>query len=1223
MGTIENTIEIEIKDAKSSVQELISSLEELTTTINKSINSTETNKMKQNVDSSINKINILKKTISFGAIAVGLRQGFNLVKDIAEANIDLIETNNLFEVSMGKVVDEYGNLDTEASKYYIKAMAFQDEMNEKLGTNKSELKQYQAMYYSMLKSQGINKDASYLMSESLTKAGYDIASLYNLEINEAMEKIQSGLAGQIEGLRQIGIDVSESSLSKILNDVGITDRSVQQLSYAEKEVARYIAIMEQAGQAQGDFAKTFESPANQIRVFKNQLLELKQVAGSFIVNTFGNIIVYVNAVVMTIKEVLKSLASLFGYDLDTSNSNSSVGSVVDDIDDGLDSAVDKAKELKKQLMGFDEINNIAPETSSNSNSSGTITGIDDKLLNALTEWDNKMSSISGKAQEIRDKMLEWLGFHRTDEGGWELNEGLTNMEKLLDVVKTIGIAIGTWKVSSTITDLMKNLGLINQTQSFKIAFGLTLLLTGIYAQYKGTEHLLNGDADLFTILQTLLGTAGGTFGIVNLINATRYGKLLNLGQKLQIGLGVMMLIQGMQVAITGISEGDITKQILGALQSGFGGFLIGNSIGGLKFGLKVALVITIATIAIELAGAILKDDALNEVIENTKELSSAIEESNNSYKERIETIDDSVNSQITELEYAKKLKEQLEKIVDENGNVKKGYEERADYILGELNTALGTEYKRNGKVIDSYKEMKNEIDKVIEEKKKKIQLEALEEKYKEALKKQIEDTENLTKAQDNYNKALEEYEEWRQNSNPLMTGTYEFVMHEKALKDAEEQLNNMKQTAEETTNEVAKYESLLTLNTINTSEEISAELTGMGQDVLINMVNIAKSSTSQFLEELEKYSPAVQASLMAQTETLDQTSPQVIEKWKQLAENSSAEFMNGIAKAEPSVQAQVLASITTVNNLTPNMKTAWSNLAQQSETKFTEAINQIPVDARGAILNSITQTNGLTSKTANAWAQLAIDSRNEYNIALSTLPEDTRKKIQSAVKAINSQKSSAKSAGKNVAKEVSSGLNTINGKSIGQSIISGVASGIRVGGKSVGLSGAISSVVSSITGLFKNMLGIHSPSKVMAELSQYIPEGIAKGIEDNAYQTIKPVENIASGITEAFSTNVHIPNIMKELNDGIKINPKDYSVNTNQFIDYGRINGEISTQSNVTLSSNLTEEVREAVIEGMRNSTVQVEIEAKTDDGVIVKKSIKGINDYVIQTGELPFAIPV
>src|SRR5699024_3258554 len=124
----------------------------------------------------------------------------------------------------------------------------------------------------------------------------------------------------------------------------------------------------------------------------------------------------------------------------------------------------------------------------------------------------------------------------------------------------------------------KNLGLINQTQSFKIAFGLTLLLTGIYAQYKGTEHLLNGDADLFTILQTLLGTAGGTFGIVNLINATRYGKLLNLGQKLQIGFGIMLALQGIQVIADGIKENDIQKQIIGALELGIASFSVVGSV---------------------------------------------------------------------------------------------------------------------------------------------------------------------------------------------------------------------------------------------------------------------------------------------------------------------------------------------------------------------------------------------------------------------------------------------------------------------------------------------------------------------------------------------------------------------------------------------------------------------------------------------------------------------
>src|SRR5699024_1661962 len=147
-------------------------------------------------------------------------------------------------------------------------------------------------------------------------------------------------------------------------------------------------------------------------------------------------------------------------------------------------------------------------------------GIDQRLLDALTGYDNMMDSISNKATEIRDKMLEWLGFERNDDGTWRLKEGLTNFEKILDVAKTIGVAIGTWKVSSAVTNLLKNLGILKGKQNFQLAFGITLLATGIFAQYKGTKHLLDGDIDLFTLLETFLGTASGAFGIVSILKAT-------------------------------------------------------------------------------------------------------------------------------------------------------------------------------------------------------------------------------------------------------------------------------------------------------------------------------------------------------------------------------------------------------------------------------------------------------------------------------------------------------------------------------------------------------------------------------------------------------------------------------------------------------------------------------------------------------------------------------
>ena len=450
--------------------------------------------------------------MNFGGIYLGVRKAWSVIKDVASANIDMIEANNLFEVSMGKVVDQYGNLNESASEYYTRALKFQNEMNERLATNRSELMKYQAMYFSMFKSQGIDKESSYKMSENLTKAGYDIASLYNLTVDEAMTKIKSGIAGQVEPLRTIGIDISESALTKVIRNAGISDRSVQQLSYAEKEVARYISIIEQAGQAQGDFAKTFEQPANQIRVFKNQLLELKQVAGAFITNTFGGIIVYANAIIMTIKEIIKSFATLLGYDLTSGGTNLSETMGVDDLNAGLSSGIGKAKELKKQLMGFDEINNIEPQNKSGGSGGGVTGGIDNKLLESLKEWENRMGTLTGKAQQIRDKMLEWLGFKRDDDGTWKLGEGYTKLELIKDIVIAIGLGILGWKMKNFIADLIKAIikagGLLGIVKSLKTQLGGAIGMISIYFYIDGLKGLLDGELTKENLMKAFGSSVG-------------------------------------------------------------------------------------------------------------------------------------------------------------------------------------------------------------------------------------------------------------------------------------------------------------------------------------------------------------------------------------------------------------------------------------------------------------------------------------------------------------------------------------------------------------------------------------------------------------------------------------------------------------------------------------------------------------------------------------------
>ena len=122
---------------------------------------------------------------------------------------------------------------------------------------------------------------------------------------------------------------------------------------------------------------------------------------------------------------------------------------------------------------FDEINNINLDDGSSSGSGGSSagTGIDQRLLDALKGYDNMMDRISNKATEIRDKILDWLG---VTDGTYK------NLKRIGEIAGAIGIALGTWKISSTITNLLKNLGILKGKQHFQLAFGITLLATVLF-----------------------------------------------------------------------------------------------------------------------------------------------------------------------------------------------------------------------------------------------------------------------------------------------------------------------------------------------------------------------------------------------------------------------------------------------------------------------------------------------------------------------------------------------------------------------------------------------------------------------------------------------------------------------------------------------------------------------------------------------------------------------
>ena len=1315
--TLEDQILVEVTKAVQGINQLKSGVTGLKSQLDSLSKNNGLSNLNKQAKNSAGIINALQKTFNFSAILLGGRQALNTLKDMTNASVDFTETANLFSVSFGKGLKGL-------NQYYEQALDFQERLEEKLGVNIEESMRYQALFNSMTKSMGLGANYAYVLSENMTKLGYDLASLYNIDPENAMTKLRAGLAGQTEPLRELGLDITEQSLKPILQELEITNsdgelKSIRNMSQAEKAVLRYIAVLKQAQIAQGDFANTMESPANQLRIFNAQVTAFKRNMGNLWQGILGGILPYVNAVMMVINELLKMVAKLFGFEVSSQPVNVSASIGADDLASDLGNAGKKAKELKAQLMGFDEINNINLDDSSSSGSGGSSagTGIDQRLLDALKGYDNMMDRISNKATEIRDKILDWLG---VTDGTYK------NLKRIGEIAGAIGIAIGTWKISSTITNLLKNLGILKGKQNFQLAFGITLLATGIFAQYKGTKHLLDGDIDLFTLLETFLGTASGAFGIVSILKATKLGKSLSLGNKLKVGFGVMLGIQGIQVFFDGISEGDIKKTLLGAFEGvtslsvAFNGLFGKNLIQSIKnttgsiatFGVGVVksfkdarasglslsksfleagssakdLIGKGAGLVAGLAGitagsaltyATMKDFTTGEIeageaalkltaglgtatlsgaaagsqfgtlgtiiggvagfttsaitafmgykdgIESlniptttlTDEIKSLTEELDNNrqaHENAMKSIQDTYESQLVEAEYASKLSQQLMGLVDANGEVKEGNEERVSFILGELSNALGEEYKlngniitKNGEVVNSYENLQKSIADTIKAKKKEAEQTAITEKYKESIKEQIQLERDKAKAQEEFAKAEIEYNELM--AKGLSDWTLE---HDESCKqiiqnyiDTADALNSTRDKYWEVTDDVNYYSQQMTDTMIENTGKLSEEMVTQQQVSSEKLQEMVNTSTATWEETYNKLNETQQSAMLAQSTTLDNWSPTIEQKWKDMANNSAENFLNAIAQVEPKTQAQILATVTTTQNMTPQMATAWSNLANTSFTDFVTVLSQVDPATQDEIIKTITSTEGLTPTMKQVWASLAQTSKDRYNNALASLDTDTASKIRSAVDEINKKQLDANMAGEGLANSVETGVNTIDTTEAGKQAVNGVAEGINKNKNNWNLMTAISGLATGVVSALKNKLGIHSPSTVLRDLvGRFIPLGVAEGIDMEADSVYSSINN---------------------LNKGIKVRISDFSIDTTQFVDYGKISGNIATQSEVAVNSEITNKMANACynafVNAMRTQGIRANVEVKPDKEGIFKAVKAEAERYMMQTGQEPF----
>ena len=531
----EQTLELQIKskaqEAKTSVDSLVKSLtnvENVLTNIYLEMGSieknglkttvTNVNQLKQATDKATTSANKLGKALSLGGTYLGAKRLTMQMLGWMNEAIDFTEQLNLFNVVFDNVERNGVQTFSELGK---SATQFQYKLNEAFGTNKTQSLYMQGIFQSMGETVGIPDNYSAIMSETMTKLTYDLASLYNKTEKTTAEAIRAGVyAGQTKPLRSYGIDVTQQSLQPIIQKLGITDengeiKSVKNMSQAEKEILRYIATLEQAKIAMGDLANTIESPSNQMKIFRQQLVETKVAISSLFMGMFANILPYANAFLMVIKEVSKAIADMFGIELTDYNSGiASQEGIYDGIAESAEDASKAVKELKRQTLGFDEIHNIN-ENKDSDNSSSVSGGIDQRLLDAITGYDNGMDKVRMKATEIRDRIMEWLGFtYDTTKETWKLNDAYTNIEKIFDLVKLIGITMAGWKISKTVTSFFGDLTKPSFSKNFKKMAGLTILFTSLIYNIDAIKEQLEKGPDLSANIQGIasgVGLGAGTY----------------------------------------------------------------------------------------------------------------------------------------------------------------------------------------------------------------------------------------------------------------------------------------------------------------------------------------------------------------------------------------------------------------------------------------------------------------------------------------------------------------------------------------------------------------------------------------------------------------------------------------------------------------------------------------------------------------------------------------
>lgn len=448
-----------------------------------------------------------KSVASFRTMTFVIQGVVGALTSVFEESSQYVENLNLFNVAMGETTQS--------------ALDFANKVQGAMGIDTSEWMSFQGRLNNLITGFDAASDKAQIMSQNLTQLAYDYSSLMNVDPSESFDKINSAMSGQIKGLKDYGNNVSVAMVKQTGLKYGL-EGAVSEWDQNTQAIMRYITIMNNASKVDvfNDMARTIATPANAVRILTQQFTMLKRAVGNIASVFISKLIPYVQIAVQWLTALANTIANFFGFELPKIDYSGIAGGggALDDVEDSANGAsdavggtADKVKELKKQLMGFDELNIInKPDDSSDSGSGGSggaggggsigdielpqydfLKGLENQTNEMMERLAKKMAEMFKPVTNSWNKygkgVLDSIEYQWTEIGKlvdsigvsfgtvWQNGTGEETMDHIFSIITNINITVGNlakqfrtaWDEAGNGTQIVQNLW-----DSFNVFLGL-------------------------------------------------------------------------------------------------------------------------------------------------------------------------------------------------------------------------------------------------------------------------------------------------------------------------------------------------------------------------------------------------------------------------------------------------------------------------------------------------------------------------------------------------------------------------------------------------------------------------------------------------------------------------------------------------------------------------------------------------------------------------------